>query len=145
MMSPQKLSVAELAVLPSKPTPREAMDMSRVSAVWHAAGGARQPVGSKVGKWGQARPTRAVMSQVPSSVVHQHVVLPALGTTRKRDNFRRSRSRTPPWSSRSNHLLSNFERCGAFTIFQSPARGDVANQFLCTESRNFPCVADYGR
>ena len=42
MMSPQKLSVAETVVLPSKPTPREAMDMSRVSAVWHAAGGARQ-------------------------------------------------------------------------------------------------------
>src|SRR5437867_5520609 len=58
---------------------------------------------------GQARPTRALINQVPSSVVHQEdVVAPEDGTTTKRDNFKRSRSRTPPWSSRSNQVA-----CGA--------------------------------
>ena len=74
-----------------------------------------------------ARPTLAFISHVPSSVVHQQVVAPAHGTTTNSDNFGRSRSRTPLWSSRSNQVVVRYESsCEALTFGMWPVRSLLA-------------------
>src|SRR5262245_28086601 len=107
------------------PSPAQGENGNLRALVWHGGWGPRHlEARRRVLPGLQAKPTRALMSHVPSSVVHQEeVVAPAKGTTTNSDTFRPSRSSTPPWSSRSNHVAFGAESSPlAFTSSQWHAR-----------------------